>query len=86
MVVMQLQKMVNTFHKDYSKKPTVISTYLNSVLPMAKPTFKLLAKQKQERLAKGATKRVKYGEKVDIQASLILNGARSQQIARNLSF
>ena len=36
--IMHLQKMVRTFHKDHSEKPTATSAPLDSALPMAKPT------------------------------------------------
>ena len=36
--VMHLRKMVSTFHKDHSEKPTVISAPLDFAPPMTKPT------------------------------------------------
>ena len=38
--VMHLRKMFSTFYKDHPKKPTAISSPLNSAPPMAKPSIK----------------------------------------------
>ena len=60
--VMHLRKMISTFHKYHPEKPTVISSPLNSALPMAKlslkPPVKPYTKQKQGRPI-GSTKWVK---------------------------
>ena len=56
---MHLWKIVNIFHKDHAEKPMVISASLDSASRMAKPTVKPFAKQKQGRLAKRITKRIK---------------------------
>ena len=39
-VVMHLWKIISIFHKDHPKKPTAISSPLNSAPPMAKPSVK----------------------------------------------
>ena len=57
--VMHLRKMVSTFYKDHSEKPTAISAPLDSAPPMAKPTVQLPAKQKQRRPTGRAKKRAK---------------------------
>ena len=57
--VIYLQKMVSIFHKNYPEKPTATLVPLDFAPPMAKPIVKLPAKQKQRRLAKNITKRVK---------------------------
>ena len=56
---------------------------------MARPTIIPIEppKQKWEQLMKKhATKRIKSGDKKGIQANLVLNRVRSQQVIRNLSF
>ena len=56
--IMHLQKMICTFHKDYPEKPMATSLSLDSALPMAKPSVKLVkpsAKQKRGRPT-GSTK------------------------------
>ena len=59
-VVMHLQKMVSTFHKDYPEKPTATSVPLDSAPPMAKLTIQLPAKRKRGRLTGRAKKRTKW--------------------------
>ena len=56
LVIMHLQKMISTFHKDHPEKPTVISASLDSAPPIAKPTIQLPAKQKRVRPIKRAKK------------------------------
>ena len=46
LAVINLWKIVSTFYKDHSKKPTATSALLNSTSPIAKPTNHFLAKQK----------------------------------------
>ena len=72
--VMHFWKMVNIFHKNYPKKPTVTLAPLDNALLMARLTIKLteLSKQRWGQSAKKrATKRVKWGNKESIQVSLV---------------
>lgn len=63
-VVMHLWKIVNSFYKDYLKKPTIISTSLDFILSKTKPIIKLPTKHKQKHLAKSVIKfRKKEGDK-----------------------
>ena len=39
-VVMHLQKLISTFHKDHPEKPTATSPSLDLALPIAKPSVK----------------------------------------------
>lgn len=59
LAVMHFWKMVNIFHKNYLKKPTVTPTSLNSTPPMAKPAVTLPTKRKQGNSAKSIIKCIK---------------------------
>lgn len=51
--------MINTFYKDYPKKPKAISATLESVLLMVKSRVKLPLKQKQRLHTKDTIKHIK---------------------------
>ena len=68
LAIMHLWKMINTFHMDHPEKPIAISVFLDSVLPMAKPTIQLSIKQKRGRQAK-AIRYNKWDNKEDIRVS-----------------
>ena len=57
LAVIHLQKLISTFHKEHSKKPTATSLPLDSVLPMARQTVSKEPKQKRGYKSKGANKR-----------------------------
>lgn len=54
---MHFCKMINTFHKDLSKKQAIILPSIDSALPIAKPMTKLLirvSKRKQDQPIKSS--------------------------------
>ena len=54
------KKLINSFHKDHPEKLTATSPPIDSASPMARPTVRpTRLKQKQDRLAGGASKRAK---------------------------
>lgn len=53
--IQHLQKLINTFYKNYWNKPTAILPLINIVLPMVKPTNLLAMKQKCGSLAKASS-------------------------------
>ena len=59
--VQNLRKLISSFHKDYSDKPTATSSVIDTAPPMARPTVKPTKhlNRKQGRPAKGAIKCVK---------------------------
>ena len=61
--VQHLRKLISSFHKDHSKKPTVSSLPVDSALPMARPKVKPMAKstpkRKRGRSANSANKQAK---------------------------
>ena len=57
--VEHLRKLISSFHKDYPEKPTATFAPVNSTLPIAKPTTKLISKQKRGRPANSANKKAK---------------------------
>ena len=61
LAVINLHKIVSTFHKDQLEKPKVTSVSLDSAPPIARPTVKPtdLLKQKKGRPIKRAKKRAK---------------------------
>lgn len=67
--VIHLQKMINTFHKDYPKKPIAILLSIDSATLMAKLIS--ILKQKRGRFAKDSVKHAKkYNSNKEIVASL----------------
>ena len=74
--VMHLRKMISTFYKDYSEKPTVSSPTLNTAPPMARLKVKLPAKKKQGQLKKCATKRAKWGDKEESESVWFSKGQK----------
>ena len=63
LAVQHLKKLINSFYKDHSKKPTASSPPVNSAPPMARPTVKLTAKstikRKRGRPANSGNKQAK---------------------------
>ena len=83
-----LKKLINSFYKKYSEKPTITSQLIDSVPPMAKATIKptkLTTKWKQGQLANNANKWAKNWvlDTCDIWTILLLI---SQQTNKKLSF
>lgn len=58
-MVMYLWKIISTFYKDNSEILIVTSIFLDFTPPIAKPTVKLLTKQKQRHSAKKVIKDIK---------------------------
>ena len=56
---MYLQKLINIFYKEYSKKPIATSSFLNSTLPIARPIVLKKPKQKRDYLGKRTNKKSK---------------------------
>ena len=55
--IQHLKKLINSFYKDYLKKPTATSPSIDSAPPMARPTVRpTLLKRKQARPANGTSK------------------------------
>ncbi len=57
LVVIHLQKLINTFYKKYLKKLTITSLPLDSVLPIARPSISKKLKQKHGCSSKRANKK-----------------------------
>ena len=59
--IQHLKKLINSFYKDHSKKPTMTSLPINSAPPMAKPIVRpnLNLKRKRGRRTGGASKQAK---------------------------
>ena len=61
--VQHLKKLISSFHKDYSKKPTITSLPIDFTPPIArptvKPTAKAITKQKRGRPANSLSKQAK---------------------------
>ncbi len=57
--IIQLRKLISTFHKEHPEKPTATSLPLDSTPPMAKPTILKEPKQKRGRPSKRANKQRK---------------------------
>ena len=86
--VMQLRKMINTFHKDHPEKPTTISPPLDTAPLIARSTVSLPAKQKQRQLTRCAKKHTKWTNKEEAtkrNPSQCASRVRSRQEAGDLS-
>ncbi len=57
LAVINLRKLISTFHKEYPEKLTATSPPLDSTPPMARPTIPKKPKRKRGRPSKGANKR-----------------------------
>ncbi len=57
LAVIQLRKLISTFHKEHPEKPTATTLLLDSASPMARPTVPKKLKQKCGCPSKGANKR-----------------------------
>ena len=59
--VLHLQKLISSFHKDHSDKPTATSPAINTAVPMARPTAKSTEppKRKQRKPTERTKKRAK---------------------------
>lgn len=59
LIVQHLQKLLSTFHKDYSRKPTVTSASINLVSPMAKSSAKPIGAKQKHGQKTGTSKHAK---------------------------